>query len=90
MGERSETHGLENRNGERPITREEIEDAISKAKIPADILKLLGENGIPAVVDLFNDIYDRSAISPDWLKSVIITIPKKPNVKKCRTIVQLA
>lgn len=52
-------------------------------EIPAEFLRLINENNLNIVLDLFNKIYDSGQIPSDWLKSTFITLPKKANSKKC-------
>lgn len=74
------------------ITREEVENSIRKIKnnkaagpdeVYGDLLKLIDEDNIDVVVDLFNHIYETGVIPKDWLLSTFIPIPKTVNAKKC-------
>ncbi|CAH2096300.1 unnamed protein product [Euphydryas editha] len=74
------------------ILRSEVQRALHRAKtgkafgpdeITCDVLKLLEHDNIDALTNMFNLIYDSGEIPDDWLKSVFITLPKKPNARKC-------
>ena len=89
--EKMETIEPRGRNGP-AITKDEIEKALKCIKdnkamgpdeIPTEILKILTENHIDLLVELFNEIYDTGEIPKEWLISEFIPIPKKPNAMKC-------
>lgn len=75
-----------------PILKSEVLRVLKAAKtgkspgpdnIPIEILKLLEEDQLDVLTELFNYIYDTGDVPIDWLKSMFITIPKKQNAKKC-------
>lgn len=75
-----------------PILRDEIRNALHHAKtrkaagpdeIYVEVLKLIEEEHLDALTDLFNVIYCSGQIPIDWLKSTFVTLPKKKNAKKC-------
>jgi hypothetical protein len=48
------------------------------------LLKLLDDDRLDMLVDLFNTIYASRNIPEEvWLNSTFITFPKKNNLKKC-------
>lgn len=74
------------------ITREEVEYAIKVAKsgkavgpddIHCEVLKLLDEQSITVMVELFNNIYRTGHIPQDWLLSTFVPIPKQHRATKC-------
>lgn len=74
------------------ILREEIEYALKNVKsgkasgpdgIPVELLKLLNDDAISVLLDLFNTIYTTGIIPKEWLRSTFIPIPKKANAKDC-------
>ncbi|KAI8436544.1 hypothetical protein MSG28_010075 [Choristoneura fumiferana] len=75
-----------------PILRDEIRNALYHAKtgkaagpdgIYVEILKLIEDEHMDALTNLFNLIYDLEQIPIDWLRSTFVTLPKKKNAKKC-------
>lgn len=42
-----------------------------------EVVKLLGENGICGVTNLFNTIYETGILLTNWFKSTFVMIPKK-------------
>lgn len=54
-------------------------------EIPIELIKLIDENAIDVLVELFNTIYQTGTIPRQWLQSTFITIPKKPNATTCAT-----
>lgn len=74
------------------ITREEVRSEINRLKnnkpsgldeIHSKVLKLLEDEQIEIVTRLSNRIYETSKLPEDWYLYVFITLPKKPNAKKC-------
>lgn len=74
------------------ITTSEVKYAVQGAKtnkalgpdqIPAEMLKLVEEENLVPITELFNTIYSTGIIPTDWLSSKFITLPKKPNAKQC-------
>jgi len=74
------------------ILKGEVEKAIKRLKnkkapgpdnIHSEVLKLIDENGVCFLTELFNRIYDTGTIPSDWLHSTFITIPKKNNAVQC-------
>lgn len=75
------------------ITKEEILYALNTLKsrkaigpdgLPSEILKLVEEEQVSVLVDLFNSIYKTGIIPREWLISTFITLPKKRNPKQCQ------
>lgn len=52
-------------------------------KLHAEFLKLLDDDGIKWLTEIFNLVYDTGDIPQQWLVSEFITIPKKTAAKKC-------
>lgn len=50
-------------------------------EITADMIKLIEEEQIHVLLDLYNTVYNTEIIPIEWLKSTFITLPKKTNVK---------
>ena len=76
-----------------PILRKEVEWAIKalKAKkaagideVPAEVLKIMEENGINSVWKLCQRIYETGIWPEDFTTAVMITLPKKPNANECK------
>lgn len=74
------------------ILKSEVQNVIKhgkqgKATGPDDIyvesIKLLDDENIGVLVQLFNDIYESGQIPHDWLGSIFVPIPKKPNANRC-------
>lgn len=75
-----------------PILKDEVRKALFKAKtgkaagpdsVYVEVLKLVNEENMGALTKFLNLVYDTGRVPDDWLKSVFITLPKKPNAKKC-------
>ena len=75
------------------ITNEEVIFALKNTKngkapgtdeMPVELLKLLKENNIPILTDLFNTIHKTGVIPREWLISTFVAIPKINNAKKCK------
>ena len=47
------------------------------------MLKLLEDFGVQKMTELFNDMYSTGHIPDELLKSVYITLPKKPRATEC-------
>uniref|UniRef100_A0A8D8M2B6 Craniofacial development protein 2 n=1 Tax=Cacopsylla melanoneura TaxID=428564 RepID=A0A8D8M2B6_9HEMI len=76
----------------RRISKEEIEYVLKRSKtkkapgpddVPTELLKIMDDNGLEVLVDLFNSMYDLGSIPKEWLTSTFITLPKKTNAKEC-------
>lgn len=74
------------------ILREEVWKALKRAKsdkavgpdnIHVEVLKLIKEDHIDALVGLMNLVYETGELPKDWLISTFVTLPKKKNAKKC-------
>lgn len=83
-----------NRDGDEgpEITKAEIKYAIKTIKtgkapgpdeLPSEILKLVEDESMDTLVDLFNLIYKKGIIPKEWLLSTFVTIPKKAHAKEC-------
>ncbi|CAG9841161.1 unnamed protein product [Diabrotica balteata] len=75
-----------------PILREEVIYAIKNTKegkatgpdeVPIELLKLIDEDVIDVMVELFNLIYQTATIPRQWLQSTFVAIPKKPSSTTC-------
>ncbi|BES99415.1 Hypothetical protein NTJ_12233 [Nesidiocoris tenuis] len=73
------------------ILREEVAHAIKTAKcgkavgpdrVSMELLKLLDEGSLTQLTRLLNRIYDTGELPEEWLNSVFVTLPKKPNARK--------
>lgn len=85
-----ELHQIEDSGPE--ILESEVVYAIQQTKegrangpdgIPVEMLKLIDDNSIGVIVDLFNTIYETGIIPKQWLQSIFVTLPEKPNAKRC-------
>lgn len=85
MSKEQENHGPD-------ITKEEVIHAIRNIKngrssgpdeLPAEMLKLIEDQHLHILVNLFNTIYSTGIIPEDWLTSTFVTLPKKANAKQC-------
>uniref|UniRef100_A0A8D8LZ42 Craniofacial development protein 2 n=3 Tax=Cacopsylla melanoneura TaxID=428564 RepID=A0A8D8LZ42_9HEMI len=74
------------------ITHESVRTAISKLSnnkscgadnIPIEFVKLLTEDGITLITDMFNIIYRTGQIPEDFITSTFITLPKVSKAKNC-------
>lgn len=74
------------------ILKSEIIKAIKQGKqgkaagpdeIYIEIIKLLDEENIEVLVQMFNNIHESSQIPQDWLHSVFVPLPKKSNADHC-------
>ena len=74
------------------VLREEFEKALRDLKpkkaagideIQAELWKEAGENMLNELFKLIKDIYRTADIPTDFVKSIVIPIPKKTSVKKC-------
>lgn len=74
------------------ILPSEVNAAIKTAKsgkaagpdnVYTEMLKLLDQENLQRLTDLFNKIYSSGTYPRDWLKSVFIPIPKKNTSRKC-------
>lgn len=88
------THTAVNKEAESapPILKSEITHAIKQAKlnktpgpdeIHTDIIKLISEENLDLMQELFNAIYTTSQFPKEWLQSIFIPLPKVKNPKKC-------
>ena len=53
-------------------------------KVPAEVLKLLGEEGIEELWNLCNEMYNSGNWPEDFVTSILIPIPKKVNANDCK------
>ncbi|XP_072389544.1 uncharacterized protein [Diabrotica undecimpunctata] len=74
------------------ITKSEVRSGISRLKsnkapgpdeIYAEVLKLIEDNQLDIITELFNRIYEIGTLPKDWYMSIFIPLPKKANTKKC-------
>ena len=75
-----------------PILISEVRNALKKSQngkapgedgITTEMLKLLEDFGVQKMTELFNDMYSTGHIPDELLKSVYITLPKKPRATEC-------
>jgi hypothetical protein len=52
-------------------------------KIPVDVPKMLGEDGLRIMTQLINDIYEIGEWPKDFTEVTMIVLRKKPNSAKC-------
>ena len=87
-----ETPTINNNNEGPTILKSEVEYAIRQLKnnkspgpdnIYPEIIKLISESNLDLLVKLLNHIYVSANIPNDWLESIFIPIPKKPNPRQC-------
>lgn len=52
-------------------------------QLPVEILKLIDEDQIHILLELFNTIYRRGIIPSEWLLSTFVALSKKTNAKRC-------
>ena len=64
----------------------ENQKAVGIDKIPAEVLKLLGEEGIEETWHLCNEMYNSGNWPEDYVTSILIPTPKKVNANEFRTI----
>ena len=77
----------------RPITREEVKEALKKMKsgkavgpdsIPVEVWKVLGEDGVAWLTDFFNVIFKTAKMPQEWRYSTIIPLYKnKGDAQNC-------
>ena len=75
------------------ILKEEVRLAMKEMKngkavgideIPIELLRCMGEEGLEEIVKLCNSIYIRGEWPKDFVKTVMIPIPKKQGTRKCQ------
>jgi len=84
------------------ILQSEVEKAIKEMRnkkatgdddVPADVLKLLGDDGLKIMTKLINTIYETGEWPKDFMDVTMIALKKKPQATKCndhRTISLIA
>lgn len=74
------------------ITKDEIRHSIRKMKkakavglddVSIEMLEALGDEGLELLYKIFNHIYDTGELPDDFLQSIFIAFPKKPNAVEC-------
>lgn len=74
------------------ILKSEVLHAVKTAKtkkatgpdnIPTELLQMIDEDHIDALVRFFNDVYTTGEIPEECLKSVFVALPKKQRAKRC-------
>lgn len=92
--QRMKPHNKDGKNGQTapPITKTEVIYAIKNCKkgkaagpdeVTADLIKLIDEDNVNILVDLFNTIHKTGIIPTEWLKSTFVTLPKVNHPKRC-------
>ena len=75
-----------------PILEDEVREAINAMKnnkaegrdnIPAEVWKVLGEVGVKELTELCRIIYDDGQWPDEFLKTIMVPIPKKENATEC-------
>lgn len=75
------------------ITKDEIKSAIKKMNkgksigpddIAIEMVEAMGDEGLEIYHKIFNYIYDSGKLPDDFLRSVFITLPKKPGAVDCK------
>ena len=75
-----------------PILRREVEAAVQSLKkgkstgvdnIPAELVQAGGEDVITALTIICNKIWQIGEWPTPWTQSLVITLPKKGNLKQC-------
>ncbi|CAG9840259.1 unnamed protein product [Diabrotica balteata] len=56
--------------------------AVGEDNIPIEVIKILLDEHIEVMEDIFNKIYETGIIPNDWLTSVFITLPKKRKLQE--------
>jgi site-specific DNA-adenine methylase len=82
------------------ILQSEVEKAIKEMRdkqatgdddeVPADVLKLLGEDGLRLMIQLINSTYITAEWPRDFIEVTMIASKKKPNTTNAATIAQSA
>ena len=76
-----------------PILRKEVEAAVQSLKkgksagvdnIPAELVRVGGEGVIIALTTICNKILQTGEWSTPWTQSLVITLPKKGNLRQCQ------
>lgn len=70
------------------LNRAKPRKAAGPDKVPSELLKLINDDGIYMLIDLFNTIYTSGNIPEEWLTSTFITLPKKNNPKVVIQIIE--
>ena len=74
------------------ILREEVQAAISTLKegnaqgpdgVQAEFIRLLDEEHLDWLTNIFNHVYHTGHIPTAWLSSEFVVLPKKPGAKQC-------
>ena len=87
----NEADGNETLN-EEPISKKEIIEAIKSLKnnkaggpdqIPVEFIKSGGSRLIEKIVEIVQKVFETGEIHQDFVRSEIITLPKKNNTMKC-------
>lgn len=53
--------------------------AVGPDEVYIEIIKLLNDENLDSLTEIFNNIYETGEIPQDWLQSIFVPIPKKPN-----------
>lgn len=53
----------------------------SLAGIPSEVIKIINDENISRLLDIFNEIYENGHIPEDWLHSTFVTLLKKKKKK---------
>ncbi|KAG8236263.1 hypothetical protein J437_LFUL016486, partial [Ladona fulva] len=59
-------------------------EALGYDKIPSEALQNLGREALDRITNLINNIYERGTWPEELLKTILIPLPKKNDVKKCK------
>ena len=55
----------------------------SRKRMVSEMVKVLEENGIIALLRLYNEVLENEYVPSDWEKGIIICIPKKDDLSQC-------
>jgi len=86
----------QNYRPDRPITREEVKEALKKMKsgkavgldsIPVEVWKYLGEDGVAWLTDFFDVISNTAKMPHEWRHSVITPCTRTKEMLKTATII---
>ena len=75
-----------------PFSMDEILDARKSLKngkcpgedlIASEMVKVMEEDGLEALQQLFNDILENECVPSDWRRGIIVCVPKKGDLSQC-------
>lgn len=57
--------------------------AVGPDRVSMELLKLMDGGSLAKLTQFLNHVYDTGEIPEEWLNSIFVTLPKKPNARKC-------